>query len=311
MIFVTVRVLFFLFYGCRAQRIPGPPPVCLYGGADVPDADHPLGYTPLMLATSLSQLQMVQRMVDCGHNVNAVANDGFTPFYLAMKNGWADLIKFLLDNGADLHYSHPNPEYLTAIYYASVQAANLEMVSWLLDLGAVVNVYDSKGYTPLWYAVQGGHLALATDLLDHGAIINAAGFVDSRNRNMLWYAVDLLFYGLVDLLILRGIDKEVRDDRGLTPLAYAAMKNRFVFVNRLIDGGANAVGLLDTVILNYDYDTMDYTYILAICDYHPTRPGCPDPLYPDTYYEKKITVRDVLISFRYDDMVTRLETAAR
>merc|ERR1712137_1241243 len=127
---------------------------------------------------------------------------------------------------------------------------------------------------------------------------------------MLWYVVDRAFYAMCDLILTHGINTEIRDDRGLTPLAYAAMKNRMAFVNRMIASGADP-NVLDTVIINYDYDTMDVTYVLALCAEHPTRPGCPDPTYPNTYYGKQVTVRDVLRAYRFDAMVDTLEAAAR
>ena len=68
-------------------------------GADV-HFKNSKGFTPLHAACDRGYIESAQRLIDYGADVNAVDNDGFTPILGAALSQNADLVKLLLEKGA-------------------------------------------------------------------------------------------------------------------------------------------------------------------------------------------------------------------
>ena len=106
---------------------------------------------------------------------------GATPFLLAAKSGDLDVMRLLLDTGADWRVaSAQNTTPLMAIsgvgyVYGShvTESIALEAVRFLLDLGADVNAANSAGYTALHAAVARGADTIVQLLVSRGANLNA------------------------------------------------------------------------------------------------------------------------------------------
>lgn len=82
--------------------------------------------------------------------------------------------------GFDSHYMNP----------ALIQAAgngHMNVVLFLLENGADVNVRGRDGLTPLMLASDAGHLEIVRVLLNNGADVNA---VNSSGETALTYAID-------------------------------------------------------------------------------------------------------------------------
>ncbi|MDP3110592.1 MAG: ankyrin repeat domain-containing protein [Thermodesulfovibrionales bacterium] len=58
------------------------------------------GYTPLMCATEKGHIEVVKLLLDKGANVNGKSY--MTPLHIAVINGHAEIVRLLLDSGADL-----------------------------------------------------------------------------------------------------------------------------------------------------------------------------------------------------------------
>ena len=133
-------------------------------GAIVEGTDELGGYTPLM---ETSMLEMVQLLVNRGAKVNAKSKFSYTPLHKAVFN-------FM---GAD-----PNEKNCEKI------------LNLLLDKGAVTDVQDGSGITPLMTAVQ--KITPTKILLAKGANIN----IQNKNgETALMYAVK---GGLIKVVIM-------------------------------------------------------------------------------------------------------------
>jgi ankyrin repeat protein len=157
-------------------------------------------------------LQLVKRLVNAGHDVNAKDRDGHSALYNAVNAGESKIVEFLLSRGADVNFATES-RGTTALhraandgdiaiakllikYKADVNAVtkkrfrgestplleaagifdnnkSLTMVSLLLENGATVNVSDSNGWTPLHAAVEVGNISAAKLLLSKGASVSA------------------------------------------------------------------------------------------------------------------------------------------
>jgi ankyrin repeat protein len=72
-------------------------------GADVDEAPTrgpTAGYTPLMMAARNNRGELVRFLIDNGADVNAVAADGATALRLAREEGHAKMVTLLQENGA-------------------------------------------------------------------------------------------------------------------------------------------------------------------------------------------------------------------
>lgn len=125
---------------------------------------------PLMQAAGKGQLDIVKVLVDKGADVNARNNEyGLTPLIYAASKGHLDVVKFLVDKGADVNAREENG--LTPLIMAA-GLDQIDIVKILVDKGADVNAKDNKGRTPLMFAA-GGQLNIVKFLVDKGADVNA------------------------------------------------------------------------------------------------------------------------------------------
>jgi ankyrin repeat protein len=100
--------------------------------------------------------------------VNTFAPDGFTALGLAAYFSREDVVRFLLEHGADAKLAANNGSRVAPIHSA-VAARDLSIAQRLLDHGADVNAQQHGGYTALHSAGLHGDLAMAELLLSYGA----------------------------------------------------------------------------------------------------------------------------------------------
>ena len=67
---------------------------------DIKDGD---GETPLFVASTTSDINILKVLVSSGANVNAMAGDGWTALMMAARDGYYDHAELLLKAGADLY----------------------------------------------------------------------------------------------------------------------------------------------------------------------------------------------------------------
>lgn len=87
---------------------------------------------------------------------------------MASEYGHIELVKFLLESGADLNMV--DDDGWTPLHYAS-RHGNFEIIELLLDLGADINIKNEKGYTALHYAIINEDIEIVDLLLKRGTIV--------------------------------------------------------------------------------------------------------------------------------------------
>jgi ankyrin repeat protein len=123
--------------------------------------------------------------------------DGATPFVRAAQSSDIDLMKVLIDAGADpkIRTAHDVTALAVASGIAWVQGVtfewskekNLQTVKMLLDLGIDPNQQDDEGRAALHGAAHKGYLEVIQLLVDHGAKLdmNDHGSRDTVNGDLL------------------------------------------------------------------------------------------------------------------------------
>jgi ankyrin repeat protein len=115
-------------------------------------------------------------------NADRTLGVGATPFMRAARSGDVEVMKYLLDHGADPKLA--NKDGVNALGVAagmgytdanrSTEAQALEAVRLCVSLGLDVNAATDKGETPMHGAARRGANSIIQYLADNGAAINAA-----------------------------------------------------------------------------------------------------------------------------------------
>jgi ankyrin repeat protein len=130
------------------------------------DRGAPIGFFE---AAALGNVDRVRELVSADASVLArYSDDGYAPFGFATFFGHAEVDRFLIDAGADIHAQSRNSQRVGAIH-AAAAVRDHEMVELLLSRGVDPNVRQQNDYAPLHTAAGRGDRDMATVLLRHGA----------------------------------------------------------------------------------------------------------------------------------------------
>jgi ankyrin repeat protein len=129
-----------------------------------------IGNTPVYEAAAHNHPELVKLLLDYGANINTCTNAGETPLHGAITAHHLSMVKLLLDNDADINASLASGQ--TPLRLAVIKGY-ADIVELLLTRGALVNTRGKTGLTPLHWAALKGQLQIVSLLLTHGADISA------------------------------------------------------------------------------------------------------------------------------------------
>ncbi|ORX77664.1 ankyrin [Anaeromyces robustus] len=166
-----------------------------------------------------------------------------------------------MDNGIDVLISKINDysNYLSPLIFA-IQRDNRQIVEFLVENGADVNMKIWDNYTPLGVAIFNRKLDLVQYLIEHGANINKAFF---RNELPLNIAIESNDKKVLKFLIHCGIDVNNRDNEGLdwyeAPLGKASLKQDLYVIKYLVEYGADIKNdVLNSAVQSGNTDIVNY-----------------------------------------------------
>jgi ankyrin repeat protein len=188
-------------------------------------------------------------LIEHGADINVRTQQGQTPLMVAARrNGNADLVRLLLEKGADTK----TPGDTTLI--PAAQSGDVDIMRLLIENGANVNCVSPRiGETPLYHAAASGNVAAVRLLVAKGANPNAGlknltrvlggATMDigiSKQTPLMW-AAPTGSADLIRALIDAGANVNAQDIQGMSPLMLAvASENQDLAVVRvLLQSGAN------------------------------------------------------------------------
>ncbi len=215
-------------------------------GADPNRAEGWRGQTALMWASAENNLAAAEALLAGGADVHARSTGGFSPLTFAVRAGYLDMTRLLVDAGA-------SPEETlfdgTSALVLATKNGHYELGAYLLDAGADPNA-DDQGWTALheikWTRrpnlgfnnpppiVTGStsDLEFMRTLAAHGADLNARMKKEPNNRyrnvlNRIGSTPFLLAAKAADVEMMRllvelGADPLLPNEDGTTPLMVAA-----------------------------------------------------------------------------------------
>lgn len=178
-------------------------------GADINVIEKKTGKTPLCFFVSV---EFNEKLLKMGANPNVVVEEKYgkySPLHYAAIYGYTDHAQLLIDYGADVNSLATGKAPLCS-------AQSPEMVNFLLDNGADIEIKDDKQETPLFYAVF-GDVDVVQALVKRGANIHA---LDKSGNTILHYQSDPK---VTTYLLMHGLDPNARNNRNETPLHNAVI----------------------------------------------------------------------------------------
>lgn len=200
--------------------------------------------TLLMDAAKSGDAAQAKHALERGANPNCrVAGTwlNFTPLLEAISENHLEVVKILLEHGADptLEDDNGDPALVFAAHKKHEEIARL-----LLKRNISIDAKNSAGLTALTRQITYAPAEDIRAVLDLGA--------DPNQRNALGQTPLMLLAGShsvsteknqeiqsMDVLIEKGADVNARDTRGYTPLMYSVSEGSFDDIQRLIKAGAD------------------------------------------------------------------------
>ncbi|RSL54689.1 hypothetical protein CEP54_009750 [Fusarium duplospermum] len=194
--------------------------------------NHNQGHTPLSLAAMSGQVEVISLLL-AQQSIQPRAkiensNDGkykpYTPLGLAVHGGHPSAVEVLLSN-PNIAAAARAGEDGEMLLHMAVWHGHEEIVGLLLSNGMDVNARSDTGNTPLHHAVDGlygSYDGIARLLLSQANLIPDLANIDGDTPASL--AVSLGRFGVLRMLLAKGVDMEAKIKDGLTLLSLAASR---------------------------------------------------------------------------------------
>jgi ankyrin repeat protein len=188
-------------------------------------SSHAGSYEDFFQAVTRNDGDAITDLVRRGFDVNARSPEGQTALHLALRDQAPRVMRSLWEvSSLDINAVNANGE--TPLMMAALRG-ELDWASRLLDRGAKAH---QAGWSPLHYAATGPDPKLVAMLLDRGVPIDARS---PNNTTPLMMAARYGAESSVDLLLVRGADKRLRNDRDMDAAAFAQSAGREQLARRL------------------------------------------------------------------------------
>lgn len=133
--------------------------------------------TTLMHAINHNDLSQVRRLIAEGIDVNALDANGDAPLVMAAYRGNPEIVRLLLEAGADV--TAVDPGMRATALHAAAYAGNTEVAKLLVQFKVDIDKQGPvNGYTALHDAIWQGHLETVRALIDLGANLTLRSLQD-------------------------------------------------------------------------------------------------------------------------------------
>lgn len=197
------------------------------------------GRTPLHWACRGVHFEIIKYLVEMGADINATDANGMIPLHNVAARNHPEAVKFLIENGA-----HIDEQSIfdsgTPLHYA-IQNGFINVVSILLDNGARGDLKNRYENTPLHDAVLAGNRDIFELLVDKlsekdSALLNIKDFDGNTALHLACIRSDSKS---VAYLVTKGADINIRNTLGQTPYNIVKKTGSGDIASFLIQNGAN------------------------------------------------------------------------
>lgn len=192
------------------------------------------GKTLLLLASSSGKSDIVKFLLESGADIEAKDKMGRTPLITAARErGGIDVIKLLVEKGAAVNAVDDAKD--SALSLAAWRGFE-DIVDYLLEKSANVPINNEQGRWLLGKAADKGLEKLFSAMTAKGADL---GIRVEDNATLLHMACGGGSLQIIDTLLKSKMNVNLKDDNGWTPLHYAAFKGKTEVIELLLKQGAD------------------------------------------------------------------------
>nr|CAD7265239.1 unnamed protein product [Timema shepardi] len=188
-----------------------------------------IGSSLLHLAADYGHLNIVKCLVDKGADINQPNREGFNPLHVATRSGHLEVVQFLV--GLKQNFKESLGEH--KILLIASENGHTHIVNYLLDF-IDVNTADSEGCTALHAAVRGGQLEVVQLLVKRNAHINCK---DVHGYTALKYCVRGGRLDVLEFLVKNKGDINLSDENQVNLLHHASRAGQLESVKYLVSLG--------------------------------------------------------------------------
>jgi ankyrin repeat protein len=196
------------------------------------NAKNTIGATPLSLAALYGRTEIVKWLIETGADANNIEDAFSTPFFLAVYGNDIETAKVLLPKTKVLN---PQKNGMTLLHMIAIGQNNAAAIELLIANGVDIEVRNEQGFTPLHTAVSMKSEAAIQTLLKCGANIEAKNLVGSTALQMTALSGD---ERIANLLIEHRANLNAVSNGGCTPLHFATLGDNKETVRLLLEKGA-------------------------------------------------------------------------
>ena len=197
------------------------------------DTANDYGWTPINVAADGGHLEVVRLLVEKGADMTIAHSAGWTPIHSAAAGGYDDVVKLLVHNGADI--TAADSDGWTLLHKAA-GTGNIELARLLTSNGADITAENGGGWTPLLIAAGMGHSEVIRMLIGMGVNTMVA---QNDGWTPLHAAARNGHLEAAKLLIDQGVDITAASNVGWTPIHAAAAHGHPKVVKLLLDMGVD------------------------------------------------------------------------
>lgn len=218
-------------------------------------------------AEKAARLEVLELLLAKKPELNKGLHNATPPLHLAVMTGNTERIKLLVRSGANVNTR--SDLWFTPLHMAAIYNVDRDIIEDLIQSGADLEACEKVGNTPLYLAARNGSKTGVETLLSHGAaadaegehqipVIGAAGLAGRDDIVKLIYekgGPDLIRYAkkeilfkcaavgggtaLIEILLSGGVDINIRDADGFSPLLTANEFGHWELSEFLIHKGAD------------------------------------------------------------------------
>ncbi|BDU50051.1 ankyrin repeat domain-containing protein [Haliovirga abyssi] len=191
------------------------------------------GDTPLTYAIKKGNVEIVKLLVEGGANVFYVDKNNKTTFYIAVESNKTDIAKYFIEKGVDVKQEDKSGKFPLI---KAVKNKNVELVEAILKKGENANRKNKKLEKPITFAIKNGNEKIVELLIKYGADVNS--ICDKNEDYPLHLSVRKKNYKISELLINNGALVNAKNKKLENPIILAIKGEDEKIVELLINHNA-------------------------------------------------------------------------